>query len=77
MAYWDTSCLLKLYANEADSPLFQAYTVKDFQSSIAYIGRMELWAALRRKETLGEILPGAARTALVAFDTDVPQGLLR
>jgi uncharacterized protein len=76
MAYWDTSCLVKLYAPEADSAVFKAHVVNGATVVTCEIARMELWATLRRKEAAGELGAGGARKALQAYDADVAAGLI-
>lgn len=71
MAYWDTSCLVKLYVTEADSPVLKAYMTDGATVVTGDIARMELWAALRRKEAEGVLVEGGARAAMRAFDQDV------
>lgn len=76
MAYWDTSCLLKLYAPEADSIDFEAQVLSGVTLVTSQIARLELHAALQRKEAAGDLLPGGARRALAAYDADVALGLI-
>lgn len=71
MAYWDTSCWLKLYAPESDSTRFKAYVMNGATVVTSEIARLELWTTLRRKEAAGDLLPPAARQALQAYDGDV------
>lgn len=74
MAYWDTSCLLKLYAPEADSTALEAHVVSGAMVVTSEITRWELWAALRRKEAAGNLSAGGARQALQAYDADILAG---
>jgi len=76
VAYWDTSCLLKLYAPEADSLSFKAHALHASTLTTADITRLELFAALRRKEAAGDLHNGGARLALSAYDADVAAGLI-
>jgi len=76
MAYWDTSCLIKLYAAEADSIDFQAHVYGDPAVVTSEIARLELCAALHRKEAAGGLQPGGARRELAAYDADVAAGLI-
>jgi predicted nucleic acid-binding protein len=76
MAYWDTSCLLKLYAPEADSAAFKAHVLGGATVVTAEIARLELFAALRRKESAGDLRSGGAKLALAAYDVDVAEGLI-
>jgi predicted nucleic acid-binding protein len=72
MSYWDTSCLAKLYAREADSARFRSYLASGATVVTSEIARMELWVALRRKEAAGDIV--SAREALRAYDRHVAEG---
>lgn len=71
MAYWDTSCLIKLYAPEPDSADFKLHILNGASVVTSEIARLELWAALRPKEAATELLPGGASKALATFDADV------
>ena len=77
MAYWDTSCLLKLYAAEPDSVALQSHLLAETTTVTSMITRFELWGALRRKESLGDLRRSAARTALAAYDADVASRLIQ
>ena len=77
MSYWDTSCLLKLYAAEPDSVAFQSHLLAETTTVTSTIARFELWGALRRKESLGDLRFGAARKALAAYDTDAASRLIQ
>ena len=75
MSYWDTSALVKLFAKESDSPSFHTHAAVMVQRLItAEFARLELWAALRRKETEGALLTGEARKLLSEFDLSCEQG---
>lgn len=74
MACWDTSCLVKLYAPEADSAVFKSHVVNGATVVTCEIARMELWATLCRKESEGDLGAGGARKALEAYDADVAAG---
>src|SRR5438093_5397473 len=74
MSYWDTSCLVKLYAPETDSAVFKAHVVNGATVVTCEIARMERWATLRRKEAAGDLGAGGARKALQAYDADVAAG---
>jgi len=76
MAYWDTSCLLKLYAPEADSIKFEAYVIGGAAFFTSEITRLELHAALQRKEAAKDLQPGGGRRALQSYDADVASGLI-
>jgi predicted nucleic acid-binding protein len=74
MPYWDTSCLVKLYAREADSAQFIALVRGGVAVTTSQIGRLELWAAVRRKESTGQVVAGGAQHALRSFDADIATG---
>ena len=61
MAYWDTSCLLKLYIPEFDSADFKAHVLRGATILTSEIKRLELWATFVRKETLHGVQAGGAR----------------
>ncbi len=52
MAYWDTSCLVKLYVPEMDSAAITAEVIAGITVVTSEIARLELWATLRRKVTV-------------------------
>lgn len=75
MRYWDTSVILQLYANEANSAGWQAVASDDpvpLKSSALVIAEMAL--ALRQKEARGEIIPGSAKILHGLFEEDVRAG---
>jgi predicted nucleic acid-binding protein len=76
MAYWDTSCLIKLYAFEADSADFQAHALAGSSVVTSEITRLELHAAPQRKEAARDLQVGGARQLLRVFDSDVANGLI-
>jgi predicted nucleic acid-binding protein len=76
MAYWDTSCLVKLFVPEPDSPRFRAHVVGGATVVTSQIARLELWATVRRKEASGDIIRGGAREVLRAYIADVDAGLI-
>ena len=62
MAYWDTSTLVKLYAKEPDSALFEAQAMST--ATVAVASRIALYearATFQRKEAEGILQPGAAQ----------------
>jgi len=69
MSYWDSSALVKLFADENGSAVFheRARIVGDMLVT-SELTRMELWSAFRRKESEGEIGMGEAATLLGKFD---------
>ena len=76
MSYWDTSCLLKLYAPETDSLDFETRVLGGATLVTSEIARLELHAALQRKEAAKDLQAGGARRALAAYDADVAAGLV-
>lgn len=77
MAYWDTSCLVKLYAAEPDSARFVALVTAGETIASSEITRLELWTMLRRKEAARDITPGGARRGLITYDCNVAARLVR
>ena len=49
MSYWDTSCLIKLYAPEPDSRIFRDFLEADTACVTCDLTPLEFWAAVRRK----------------------------
>ena len=76
MAYWDTSCLLKLYTPEPDSSLFKAHVLSGASVTTSEIARLELYAARSRQESAGSIQTGGARRALAMYDADLASGFI-
>lgn len=76
MAYWDTSCLVKLYAPEADSEDFKTHVLNGASVVTSEITRLEFWATVRRKEATGDLRSGGARQALRTYDADIASGLI-
>jgi len=63
MSYWDTSALVKLYAKEPDSTVFETHVLKTpSQPAISRIGLYEARAAFHRKEAEGVLQAGASQT---------------
>ena len=78
MSYWDTSALLKLFTTENDSPLFLAHVIRSTTPlATSELTRMEIWTALRRKESEGLLSPGDAKTSLAKFDSGASRGCWR
>lgn len=75
MIYWDTSCVLKLYATEADSETFLslAAEAEDALCCSAVLSA-ELFYALRQKELRKDLTPGAAEKLFAAFEQDAEAG---
>lgn len=77
MSYWDTSCLVKLYAPEPDSAQFHAYAAGLRSRPVTGdFARLELLATLCRKEAEGQLAPGDAKTLLAKFDAHVEQRVI-
>ena len=75
MIYWDTSCVVKLYATEADSEgLLALATETDEALCCSAVLTAELFHALRHKELRKEIRPGAAGVLSLAFEQDAERG---
>ena len=69
MSYWDTSALLKLFSDEGDSQAFHAHVRRGGVELVtSELTRMEVWTALRRKETEGLLGAGVAKILLADFD---------
>lgn len=77
MRYWDTSALLKLYAQEPDSTVF-LHALVSFGEPVltSELTRVELFSALRRKESLGDLVPGGANSLLNHFQNDSDNGMI-
>ena len=66
--YWDTSVLLKLYAEEPDSEHYRGILcLRTEQVAISFLHRVELLYALAAKEQRGEIAVGQAETLYASF----------
>ncbi len=76
MACWDTSCLLKLYAPESDSAVFQAHAARGGAILTSELTRLDLFTALASKEAAIDLHPGAAKLAMAAFDGDRAASLI-
>jgi uncharacterized protein len=78
MSYWDTSALVKLYANEPDSALFEnrALNVSD-RPVTSRVALYEARATFQRKETEGILQPGCAQQLYSQLIQDVAAGELR
>jgi predicted nucleic acid-binding protein len=75
--YWDTSGLLKLYVNEADSAYFVGMVAASSQPLLACeLARVELFSALSRKELAAELPPGERDRIFANFQDHIDRGRL-
>ncbi len=72
MRYWDTSVLLKLFVEEDDSRLV-ATLIEETPEGIhtSELSRFELLRALWGKRLDGAIVPGAEKTLMRRFESEV------
>ena len=78
MSYWDTSTLVKLYAQEADSPTFENFTLNSASSPVtSRIALYEARATFQRKEAEGILQAGTALTLYGELERDAAAGELR
>src|SRR5438309_7990780 len=78
MAYWDTSTLVKLYAKEPDSALFEVQAMST--ATVAVASRIALYearATFQRKEAEGILQSGAAQKLYSELLQDVGTGEVR
>ena len=62
MSYWDTSTLVKLYAQEPDSPVFEAHAASQISPPLtSRIALYEARATFHRKEAEGVLAAGTAQ----------------
>lgn len=76
-AYWDTSCLLKLYCREQDSAACLARAAamtEPIMTSVFTVSEMTF--AFYQKEMRGELAAGAPQILLEEFDEDIRRGRL-
>lgn len=72
MSYWDTSALIKLYVTETDSGDYLDLAAGEATPPAASeLARVEMLAALYRKEARGDLLPGQAREIHARFVADL------
>jgi uncharacterized protein len=76
MSYWDTSCLVKLYTPEPDSPVLRNHLAGPGRCVTSDVTPLEFWATVRRKESEGILAPGEARRVQAAFESDIELGLV-
>ena len=73
--YWDTSALLKLYTAESDSSDYLRLLIQQPEDlAISFLHRVELYFALRGKESRGEIAGGSAAQLFQLFEQHVSAG---
>jgi len=73
--YWDTSVLLKLYADEPDSQQYrEELSRQKEQVAISFLHRVELLYALAAKEQRGEIGEGQAVLLFASFQKHRGEG---
>ena len=76
MIYWDTCCILKLYAQETDSEYWLHRASQESSPMIiSQLTRSELSFALVAKEKRNEIRDGASQILLSKFESDIDQEL--
>jgi len=76
--YWDTSCVLKLYAAESDSGLWQKLLLERGGVLVSSaLLEAELGLALEHKEVRGELRKGGAAALREHVQRDVQAGRLR
>ena len=77
MIYWDTSCVLKLYAAEHDSAAYlDLASASEGPLISSEVLAVELYDALQQKELRNEIKRGAAEPIYRRFQDDVVQARL-
>lgn len=76
MSYWDTSCLVKLYTPEPDSPILRNHLTGSGRCVTSDVTPLEFWATVRRKESEGILAPGEAQKIQAAFESDIALGLV-
>ena len=75
MIYWDTSCVIKLYAEESDSTVWQRRACEGTAQRVSSaVMCTEMAYALRQKEHRGDIVRGGASALLDMLDRDVAAG---
>ena len=78
MNYWDTSCLLKLYVHEADSPVYLDLLKRQATPIItSVLAEVEFVFALSRKEADGYVKKGATQNLMQAMRNHAAQGKIR
>ncbi len=77
MSYWDTSALLKLYLQEADSTDFVSHAVGAPELVTAFIGKHEARTAFRRRESEGALMTGGADICFQKLLQDIQRGRIQ
>lgn len=78
MIYWDTSCLLKLYVHESDSPVYLDLLEQQATPIItSVLAEVEFVFALSRKEADGCVKKGATMNLTQAMRNHASQGKIR
>jgi len=78
MSYWDTSTLVKLYAQEPDSSAFENHAFDSPTPLVtSRIALYEARATFQRKETEGALQVGTAETTYQELEQDVLAGEVR
>lgn len=78
MIYWDTSCLLKLYVHETDSPVYLDLLKRQKTPIItSVLAEVEFVFALSRKEADGCLKKGATLNLTQAMRNHAAQGKIR
>ena len=73
MQFWDTSALVKIYAEEIDSEVYFALLQFPVRRA-SFITRVELPCALYRKQQAGDLSQLAAEHYIKEFSADVAAG---
>jgi len=78
MSYWDTSTLVKLYAQEVESAAFENYALSAPSKAVtSRIALYEARATFQRKEAEAILQPGCAEKLYSELTQDVAAGELR
>lgn len=78
MIYWDTSCVIKLYAAESDSRAWQAKALGTAEAlTSSALLETELAFALHGKERRRDLVAGGAAALRRLFASDVASGRFR
>jgi predicted nucleic acid-binding protein len=78
VSYWDSSALVKLYAKEPDSAIFEQFAVTALTiPTTSRLAFYEIRTTLQRKEAEGTLVAGAARTSHQRLIQDAVGGNIR